>query len=146
MEQTEASSMNENSEQPPQPAAETEAEQTQENQPQPQQPETSETQPAPATPVEEEKTTYLKAMPLRDLADLEKVKSDVPKRKQHHSQNHALSNKNHRSFSTPERTARFCGIHNGDSARLGEERIVFVPPKLESGENKPAQNERCCSA
>jgi SepF-like predicted cell division protein (DUF552 family) len=52
------------------------------------------------------KTTYLKAMPLRDLSDIEDVKSAV------------------------DELYEFAESIGGDIARLGEERIVICPPNI----------------
>jgi uncharacterized protein len=92
---------------------------------------------------EPETKAYLKAMPLRDLADLDDIKTEV---------NHGniiilkitpLANKNILDVSTAVNDLyAFAEEIGGDIARLGEERIVICPPKIRIWREKtPIRNE-----
>jgi SepF-like predicted cell division protein (DUF552 family) len=131
--------MNADSEQPTQPAAEVE----QKQEPQSQQPQAEAPTPQPEPAQEEQKTTYLKAMPLRDLADLESVKAEVQNGNIVILKITPLANKNILDVSKAVNELHaFTESINGDIARLGEERIVICPPKIRIWrEKKPAQNE-----
>ncbi|MFB3890094.1 MAG: cell division protein SepF [Candidatus Bathyarchaeia archaeon] len=87
--------------------------------------------------------TYLKAMPLRDLADLETIKNEV-------SGGNILILRitplAHKSIEDVKRAVNdlyeFAEALGGDIARLGEERVVICPPKIRIWREKaPAQNE-----
>jgi uncharacterized protein len=87
--------------------------------------------------------TYLKAMPLRDLADLEKIKEDVRNGNILILKITALANKNIVEVSQAvNELYSFTEEIGGDIARLGEERIVICPPKIRIWREKaPAKNE-----
>jgi SepF-like predicted cell division protein (DUF552 family) len=107
---------------------------------------TPETQPAPAAPAENKETntkTYLKAMPLRDLADLESVKAEVKNGNILILKITPLANKNILDVSRAvNELYAFAEEIGGDIARLGEERIVICPPKIRIWREKtPVQNE-----
>jgi uncharacterized protein len=114
---------------------------------------TPEPQPAPtATPTEptaenKEETaaakTYLKAMPLRDLADLDSIKAEVSNGNILILKITPLANKNIMDVSRAVNDLyAFAEEIGGDIARLGEERIVICPPKIRIWREKtPAQNE-----
>jgi SepF-like predicted cell division protein (DUF552 family) len=87
--------------------------------------------------------TYLKAMPLRDLADLENIKTEI-------NNGNILILKitplAHKSIEDVKLAVNdlyaFAETIHGDIARLGEERIVICPPKIRIWREKtPAQNE-----
>lgn len=75
--------------------------------------------------------TYLRAMPLRDLSDLEAIKNEV---------NHGnililrITPLASKSIEDVKRAVNdlteFAGSIGGDIARLGEERVVVTPPKV----------------
>ena len=109
------------------------------------QPESAPAQAAQPTPEPEEQATktYLKAMPLRDLADLEKIKEDVRNGNILILKITALANKNIVDVSQAvNELYSFTEEIGGDIARLGEERIVICPPKIRIWREKaPAKNE-----
>jgi SepF-like predicted cell division protein (DUF552 family) len=107
---------------------------------------TPEPQPAPAEPAENKETntkTYLKAMPLRDLADLESIKAEVKNGNILILKITLLANKNILDVSRAvNELYAFAEEIGGDIARLGEERIVICPPKIRIWREKtPVQNE-----
>ena len=107
---------------------------------------TPEPQPAPATTAENKETatkTYLKAMPLRDLADLEPIKAEVKNGNILILKITPLANKNILDVSRAvNELYAFAEEIGGDIARLGEERIVICPPKIRIWREKtPVQNE-----
>jgi len=75
--------------------------------------------------------TYLKAMPLRDLSDLENVKTDVKSGNILILRITPLANK---SVDDVKRAvnelSEFAESVGGDIARLGEERVVICPPNV----------------
>ncbi len=87
---------------------------------------------APETERKEPETkTYLKAMPLRDLADLEGIKAEVKKGNILILKITPLANKNITDVSNAvNELFSFTEEIGGDIARLGEERIVICPPKI----------------
>jgi uncharacterized protein len=87
--------------------------------------------------------TYLKAMPLRNLADLEKIKEDVRNGNILILKITALANKNIVDVSQAvNELYSFTEEIGGDIARLGEERIVICPQKIRIWREKaPAKNE-----
>jgi SepF-like predicted cell division protein (DUF552 family) len=91
----------------------------------------------------EETKTYLKAMPLKDLADLAEVKKEVQNGNIIILKITPLANKNIVDVSRAvNELYEFAETIQGDIARLGEERIVICPPKIRIWrEKKPAQNE-----
>jgi uncharacterized protein len=122
-------------------------------QPQPEPQPTVEAQPAPE-PVSEQKTeaapeipskTYLKAMPLKDLADLENIKNEV------HNGNiiilkiTPLAQKSIEDVkSAVNDLFQFTDSMGGDIARLGEERVVICPKTVRIWREKtpkPVANE-----
>ncbi len=114
--------------------------------------ETSESTPQPAstqeTPQEQtskdpESKTYLRAMPLRDLADLENIKAEVNNGNILILKITPLANKNILDVSRAVNDLyTFAETIGGDIARLGEERIVICPPKIKIWREKtPAKNE-----
>jgi SepF-like predicted cell division protein (DUF552 family) len=75
--------------------------------------------------------TYLKAMPLRDLSDLESVKTEVKSGNILILRITPLASK---SIDDVKRAvnelSEFAESLGGDIARLGEERVVICPPKV----------------
>lgn len=87
--------------------------------------------------------TYLKAMPLRDLSDLESVKSEVKAGNILILRVTPLANK---SIDDVKRAvnelSEFAESLGGDIARLGEERVVVCPPNVKIWREKtPVSNE-----
>jgi len=108
----------------------------------------TETAPAKTTETAPEETkpepkTYLKAMPLRDLTDLESVKAEVKGGNILILKITPLANKSIQDVSKAvNELYEFAEEIGGDIARLGEERIVLCPPKIRIWREKaPAQNE-----
>lgn len=103
--------------------------------------------PTPAeTPSENKEATnktYLKAMPLRDLSDLESIKNEVRNGNILILRITPLANKNVEDVKQAvNELYEFAESINGDIARLGEERVVICPPKIRIWREKtPAQNE-----
>ena len=86
---------------------------------------------------------YLKAMPLRDLSDLDSVKAEVKSGNILILRITHLANK---SIDDVKRAvnelSEFAESVGGDIARLGEERVVICPQKIRIWrEKKPVQNE-----
>ena len=80
---------------------------------------------------EPEVKTYLKALPLRDLADLEGIKAEVSNGNILILKITPLANKNILDVShAVNELFTFAAEIGGDIARLGEERIVICPPKI----------------
>lgn len=87
--------------------------------------------------------TYLKAMPLRDLSDLESVKSEVKAGNILILRVTPLADK---SIDDVKRAvnelSEFAESLGGDIARLGEERVVVCPPNVKIWREKtPVSNE-----
>jgi SepF-like predicted cell division protein (DUF552 family) len=87
--------------------------------------------------------TYLKALPLRDLSDLEAIKSEVNNGNILILRITPLA---HKSIEDVKRAVNdlyeFAESVGGDIARLGEERVVICPQKIRIWrEKKPVQNE-----
>jgi hypothetical protein len=87
--------------------------------------------------------TYLKAMPLRDLADLDAIKSEVKSGNILILRITPLASK---SIDDVKRAVNelcdFAGSIGGDIARLGEERVVVCPPNVRIWREKiPVSNE-----
>ena len=87
--------------------------------------------------------TYLKAMPLRDLSDLESVKSEVKSGNVLILRVTPLAKK---SIDDVKRAvnelSEFAESLGGDIARLGEERVVVCPPNVKIWREKtPVSNE-----
>jgi SepF-like predicted cell division protein (DUF552 family) len=101
---------------------------------------------APAEPAQNKEAdakTYLKAMPLKDLADLENIKAEVRNGNILILKITPLANKNIMDVSRAvNELHEFAEEIGGDIARLGEERIVICPPKIRIWREKtPVQNE-----
>lgn len=87
--------------------------------------------------------TYLKAMPLRDLSDLESIKTDIKAGNILILRISPLANK---SIDDVKRAVNelceFAENVGGDIARLGEERVVVCPPGVRIWREKaPVSNE-----
>jgi SepF-like predicted cell division protein (DUF552 family) len=87
--------------------------------------------------------TYLKAMPLRDLSDLDSVKNEVKSGNIVILRITSLANK---SIDDVKRAVNelceFADSVGGDIARLGEERVVICPPGVRIWREKtPVSNE-----
>ena len=79
-------------------------------------------------PTEAEVKTYLKAMPLRDLTDLEPIKNEVKNGNILILRITPLANKSIEDVKQAvNQLYEFAESINGDIARLGEERIVICP-------------------
>jgi len=104
-----------------------------------------ETTPVPVIPEKEaEKAkTYLKAMPLRELSDLETVKNEVKNGNIVILRITPLASKSLEDVKKAvDQLYTFAGSINGDIARLGEERVVICPESVRIWREKtPAQNE-----
>jgi len=105
----------------------------------------------PSEPVENKEAndkTYLKAMPLRDLVDLEKIKNEVNNGNILILRITPLANKSIEDVKKAVNdlyvfTESICG----DIARLGEERIVICPPKIRIWREKaPVKKEPVSTA
>jgi hypothetical protein len=111
--------------------------------PQPAPKQTEPESPAQKENKDETPKTYLKAMPLRDLADLENIKTEVSNGNILILKITPLANKNISDVSRAVNDLyAFTESIGGDIARLGEERIVICPPKIRIWREKtPAKNE-----
>ena len=87
--------------------------------------------------------TYLKAMPLRELSDLEIVKNEVKSGNIVILRISPLANKRIEEVKQAvDQLYEFAGSVNGDIARLGEERVVICPNTIRIWREKsPIQNE-----
>ena len=90
---------------------------------------------APAAPENKEPApetkAYLKAMPLRDLADLENIKSEVRNGNILILRITPLASKSIEDVKKAvSDLTEFAETLGGDIARLGEERVVICPPKV----------------
>lgn len=87
--------------------------------------------------------TYLKAMPLRELSDLELVKDEVKSGNIVILRVTPLASKSIEEVKQAvDQLYEFAGSINGDIARLGEERIVICPDTVRIWREKtPVQNE-----
>lgn len=75
--------------------------------------------------------TYLKAIPLRDLSDLDIVKNEVNSGNVLILRITSLANKSLEDVKRAVNELReFVESINGDIARLGEERVVICPPNV----------------
>lgn len=75
--------------------------------------------------------TYLKAMPLRDLSDLDTVKSEVNSGNVLILRITPLANKSIEDVKRAvNELCEFVESVGGDIARLGEERVVICPPNV----------------
>jgi SepF-like predicted cell division protein (DUF552 family) len=91
---------------------------------------------------ENEAKTYLKAMPLRELADLENVKNEVKNGNIVILRITPLASKSIEDVKQAvDQLYTFAESINGDIARLGEERVVICPDKIRIWREKtPPQN------
>jgi hypothetical protein len=113
---------------------------------------TTETPPAETAPIApqaptpekttEEPKTYLKAMPLRELTDLEKVENEVKNGNIIILRITPLASKSIEDVKQAvDQLYTFAESIKGDIARLGEERIVICPEKIRIWREKtPEQN------
>lgn len=87
--------------------------------------------------------TYLKAMPLRDLSDLNIVKNEVNSGKILILRITPLANKSIEDVKRAvNELCEFVEVVGGDIARLGEERVVICPPNVRIWREKtPLSNE-----
>jgi SepF-like predicted cell division protein (DUF552 family) len=87
--------------------------------------------------------TYLKAMPLRDLSDLESVKNEVKNGNILILRITPLASKSIEDVKhAVNELYAFVESIGGDIARLGEERVVICPPKIRIWREKtPVSNE-----
>ena len=84
--------------------------------------------------------TYLKAMPLRDLADLEEIKSEVKSGNVLILRITPLASKNIEDVKKAvNELYEFAESIGGDIARLGEERIVICPQNIRIWREKRQQ-------
>lgn len=80
---------------------------------------------------EESGKTYLRAMPLRDLSDLEKIKEEVKNGNVLILRITPLASKNIEDVkSAVNDLYEFAESIGGDIARLGEERVVICPQEI----------------
>ena len=87
--------------------------------------------------------TYLKAMPLRELSDLEEIKNEIKKGNVLILRVTPLASK---SIEDVKRAVNelyeFAESISGDIARLGEERVVICPPNIRIWrENRQVSNK-----
>lgn len=87
--------------------------------------------------------TYLKAVPLRDLSDLESVKNDVKAGNIIILRITPLASKSIDDVKQAvNELSEFAESISGDVARLGEERVVICPPNVKIWREKvPVSNE-----
>jgi SepF-like predicted cell division protein (DUF552 family) len=120
-------------------------EQQQEQQGQEEKPVPITTSPAATTPEKstEEVKTYLKAMPLRELSDLETVKNEIKNGNIIILRITPLASKSIEDVKQAvDQLYTFAESVNGDIARLGEERVVICPEKVKIWREKsPVQSE-----
>jgi SepF-like predicted cell division protein (DUF552 family) len=97
---------------------------------------------------EESGKTYLKAMPLRDLSDLEKIKEEVKNGNVLILRITPLASKNIEDVkSAVNDLYEFAESIGGDIARLGEERVVICPKEIRIWrENKEVSNKPLTTA
>ncbi|MCS7125008.1 MAG: cell division protein SepF [Candidatus Bathyarchaeota archaeon] len=82
--------------------------------------------------------TFLKAMPLRDLADLDAVKNEVRSGNILILRITPLANKSIEDVKRAvNELCEFVESVGGDIARLGEERVVVCPPNVKIWREKP---------
>ena len=87
--------------------------------------------------------TYLKAMPLRDLSDLDSIKTEVKEGNILILRITPLANKSIEDVKRAvNELCEFAETVGGDIARLGEERVVVCPPSVRIWREKvPVSNE-----
>jgi SepF-like predicted cell division protein (DUF552 family) len=98
---------------------------------------------APAKDKEVSAKTYLKAMPLRDLSDVEEIKKEVKNGNVLILRITPLASKNIEDVkSAVNELYEFAESIGGDIARLGEERVVICPPTIRIWrENRQVSNK-----
>ncbi len=90
----------------------------------------------------EQSTTYLKAMPLRDLADLDTVKNEIKNGNIIILRITPLASKSIEDVQQAvDQLYAFTESIHGDIARLGEERIVICPNKIRIWREKITKKE-----
>ena len=114
--------------------------------PKKEEPQEQEEKPVLTTPAENSEPpvkTYLKAMPLRELADLETVKNEVKNGNIIILRITPLASKSIEDVKQAvNQLYEFAESVKGDIARLGEERVVICPDKIRIWREKtPIQNE-----
>jgi SepF-like predicted cell division protein (DUF552 family) len=96
-------------------------------------------------PVEKPNKTYLKAMPLRELSDLEKIKTEISEGNIIILKVTPLAQKNIEEVKNAvNELYQFSETIGGDIARLGEERVVICPKQVRIWREKtpkPASDE-----
>ena len=97
----------------------------------------------PSEDKEGQEKTYLKAMPLRDLSDLEGIKNEVKKGNILILRITPLANKSIEDVKNAvNQLHEFAESIGGDIARLGEERVVICPQNVRIWREKtPVSNE-----
>ncbi len=97
----------------------------------------------PSEDKEGQEKTYLKAMPLRDLSDLEGIKNEVKKGNILILRITPLANKSIEDVKNAvNQLYEFAESIGGDIARLGEERVVICPQNVRIWREKtPVSNE-----
>jgi SepF-like predicted cell division protein (DUF552 family) len=87
--------------------------------------------------------TYLRAMPLRDLSDLEEIKSEVKKGNVLILRITPLASKSIEDVkSAVNELYEFAESIGGDIARLGEERVVICPQNIRIWREKRQVSEK----
>jgi len=90
-------------------------------------------------PIEPQTKTYLKAMPLKELSDIENVKEEVKNGNIIILRVTPLANKNIEDVKTAvNQLYDFAEANGGDIARLGEERVVICPKNVRIWREKTA--------
>ncbi len=87
--------------------------------------------------------TYLKAMPLRDLSDLDAIKNEVNAGNVLILRITSLAQKNIQDMKRAvNELVEFVESIEGDIARLGEERVVICPPNVKIWRQKSPVSNR----
>jgi SepF-like predicted cell division protein (DUF552 family) len=109
----------------------------------PKKPEEEKTAPAPPEEKETQNKTYLKALPLRDLSDIEAIKNEVKNGNILILRITPLAGKSIEDVKQAvNELYEFAESIGGDIARLGEERVVICPDKIKIWREKaPVSNE-----
>jgi SepF-like predicted cell division protein (DUF552 family) len=109
----------------------------------PKKPEQEKTTPTPPPEKETQNKTYLKALPLRDLTDIEAIKNEVKNGNILILRITPLAGKSIEDVKhAVNELYEFAESIGGDIARLGEERIVICPDKIRIWREKtPISNE-----
>ncbi len=102
----------------------------------------SETSPANSASQNQTSKIYLKAMPLRNLTDLETVKKEVESGNIIILKVTPLANKNIEEIKKAvNELCQFIKTIDGDIARLGEERIVITPQSVRIWREKTTESQ-----